>query len=318
LIKMEQKKLATELLKHLEGLKVDSEIENWKYLGETDKAFGTPGGSWQGENGFEFQNISSSNKYILRSISGSKSFLVLESYQIPGQLYNMNLNDDKVYKYDGNNGLLYESYNLTAGLGSIKRKDVKEMFNRLGYTDNLIFRLEAANPDWEGLIKSILDWGPIREEVKNKLKEEKNHLKKDVLIPGNSPNESKPTLEDGCNPINQILYGPPGTGKTFYLKDRLFDKYIIKETSISHDKHFEETVTNLTWWQVIALALIEIGTSRVNDILDNRWVSKKASLSESKNVRATLWGTLQMHTVIESKNVAYTQRQTPFIFDKNE
>ncbi|WP_218841417.1 AAA family ATPase [Winogradskyella costae] len=118
--------------------------------------------------------------------------------------------------------------------------------------------------------------------------------------------------------VNQILYGPPGTGKTFYLKDRLFDNYTLEETSISHDKFFEESVSDLTWWQVIALALLEIGTARVNAILENRWVAKKASLSESKNIRATLWGTLQMHTIIESKNVAYTQRQAPFIFDKNE
>ncbi|RBP28401.1 dynein-related subfamily AAA family protein [Oceanihabitans sediminis] len=120
------------------------------------------------------------------------------------------------------------------------------------------------------------------------------------------------------NPKNLILYGPPGTGKTYYLKDQLFDRYTIKETSVSHEKYFEDIVSNLTWWQVIAIALIELGTSRVNDILENRWVLKKASLSESKNVRATLWGTLQMHTVVDSENVAYTQRQAPYLFDKNE
>src|SRR5690606_37291065 len=43
-----------------------------------------------------------------------------------------------------------------------------------------------------------------------------------------------------------------------------------------------------------------------------------ANMSESKNVRATLWGNLQMHTVHESTTVAYTQRQVPLIFDKNE
>jgi hypothetical protein len=119
-------------------------------------------------------------------------------------------------------------------------------------------------------------------------------------------------------PTNKILYGPPGTGKTFYLKEHLFDQYTIKETSISKEKYFEDTVSSLTWWQVTAIALIEMGTSRVNAILENRWVSKKASLSESKNVRATIWGTLQMHTIAESKTVAYTQRQVPLIFDKNE
>lgn len=117
-------------------------------------------------------------------------------------------------------------------------------------------------------------------------------------------------------PKNQILYGPPGTGKTYHLKEQLFDKYTLKENSITQEKYLEEVVANLTWWQVITLALIEIGTSKVNDILENRWVAKKAALSESKNVRATIWGTLQMHTIIESENVAYKQRQNPLIFDK--
>ncbi|WP_066224986.1 EVE domain-containing protein [Formosa haliotis] len=119
-------------------------------------------------------------------------------------------------------------------------------------------------------------------------------------------------------PTNKILYGPPGTGKTFYLKDQLFEKYTLKEHAVTKEKYFEDVVLSLTWWQVITLALIEIGTAKVNDILENRWVAKKASLSESKNVRATLWGTLQMHTIMDSKSVAYKQRQNPLIFDKNK
>lgn len=119
-------------------------------------------------------------------------------------------------------------------------------------------------------------------------------------------------------PLNQILYGPPGTGKTYQLKEDYFPKYTIKEASITREAFFEETIRDLTWWQVIALALLERGTSKVNDLLENRWVSGKANMSESKNVRATLWGNLQMHTVHESTTVAYTQRQVPLIFDKNE
>ncbi|MBU3012264.1 EVE domain-containing protein [Polaribacter vadi] len=118
-------------------------------------------------------------------------------------------------------------------------------------------------------------------------------------------------------PTNQILYGPPGTGKTYYLKDQLFDTYTLRENAITKEKFFEDKITNLTWWQVIAIALIENGTSKVNDILENRWLKTKASLSESKNVRATIWGTLQMHTITSSENVAYKQRQNPLIFDKN-
>lgn len=119
-------------------------------------------------------------------------------------------------------------------------------------------------------------------------------------------------------PLNQILYGPPGTGKTFKLKEEYFPRYTIKETSITAETFFEETVRDLTWWHTIALALMELGTSRVGDIIANRWVSEKARISESKNVRATIWGTLQMHTIQESTTVAYAQRQVPLVFDKNE
>ena len=132
-------------------------------------------------------------------------------------------------------------------------------------------------------------------------------------------NQSNENLNKSSNvPLNQILYGPPGTGKTHKLKNEYFSKYTLTENSISPEAYFEDVVTALTWWQVIALALIEIGTNKVNEILENKWVAKKAQLSESKNVRATIWGTLQMHTIVDSKTVNYTQRQTPFIFDKTE
>ncbi|SFN61288.1 AAA domain (dynein-related subfamily) [Bizionia echini] len=172
---MEHNKLAIGLLKFLENLKIDSSIGNWNYLGKTTDAFGTPGGSWQGEDGFKFQNNKKTKEYILRSIPSNKSILVIESYQIPGQLYNMQLTNIQVYKNDSDFGQLFESYNLTAGLGRVKKVVVKEMFDRLGFTDNLIFKINNLNPDWKELTKSILDWAPIREEVKNKIKEEINN-----------------------------------------------------------------------------------------------------------------------------------------------
>ena len=120
-------------------------------------------------------------------------------------------------------------------------------------------------------------------------------------------------------PTNQILYGPPGTGKTFKLKDAYFPKYTTKETSISSEQHFKNVVSDCSWWQVVALALLELGnSSKVADVMDNRWVKQKSQISDSKNIRATMWSALQSHTIQNSETVAYKQRQSPYIFNKKD
>ncbi len=119
-------------------------------------------------------------------------------------------------------------------------------------------------------------------------------------------------------PINQILYGPPGTGKTYYLKDQLFDKYSLKESSITKEQHFETVVSGCSWWQVIAIALLDLKKAKVSDIHNNKWVQKKASLSNSKTIRPTLWGQLQSHTINECEFVNVADRQQPLIFSKTK
>jgi len=71
-------------------------------------------------------------------------------------------------------------------------------------------------------------------------------------------------------PINQILYGPPGTGKTFKLKDQYFPMYTTKETSLSSEQHFKNVVSECSWWQVIAIALIQTRKSKVSDLINNK------------------------------------------------
>ena len=118
-------------------------------------------------------------------------------------------------------------------------------------------------------------------------------------------------------PINQILYGPPGTGKTFKLKDQYFSKYTTKETSLTLEQHFKNIVSECSWWQVIALALLELGTSsKVADIMNNRWVKKKSEMSDAKNIRPIMWSSLQSHTIQTSETVGVKQRQPPYIFNK--
>jgi hypothetical protein len=118
-------------------------------------------------------------------------------------------------------------------------------------------------------------------------------------------------------PTNKILYGPPGTGKTFKLKDQYFPMYTTKESSLSAEQHFKNVVSECSWWQVIALALLELGTaSKVADIMNNRWVKKKSELSDAKSIRPIMWSCLQSHTIQTSETVGVKQRQAPFIFNK--
>lgn len=131
----------------------------------------------------------------------------------------------------------------------------------------------------------------------------------------NTNNKTEIKME---TPINKILYGPPGTGKTYYLKDQLFEKYTLKETSITKEQHFETVVSGCSWWQVIAIALLDIGSSKVSDIFNNEWIQKKVSLSNSKTIRPTLWGQLQSHTINECEFVNVSNRQQPLIFNKTE
>ena len=118
-------------------------------------------------------------------------------------------------------------------------------------------------------------------------------------------------------PTNKILYGPQGTGKTFKLKDRYFPMYTTKESSLSAEQHFKNVVSECSWWQVIALALLELGTaSKVADIMNNRWVKKTSELSDAKSIRPIMWSCLQSHTIQTSETVGVKQRQAPFIFNK--
>lgn len=136
------------------------------------------------------------------------------------------------------------------------------------------------------------------------------------LIFGKDPQVPK-TSNISHIPQNLILYGPPGTGKTYKLKKEFFQRYTDRETSVSAEQHFEQVAKDLSWWQAIALALMETGDAKVSEILANRWVKNKIELSESKNPKTTVWGTLQYHTVEESTTVKYKRRMAPLIFDKH-
>ncbi|MES2862768.1 MAG: AAA family ATPase [Bacteroidota bacterium] len=120
------------------------------------------------------------------------------------------------------------------------------------------------------------------------------------------------------NPLNQILYGPPGTGKTHTLQNKYFDKFTIKESTLSKEQYLENLVSDLNWWQVISIAVLDLQTSKVNTIHEHEIVKAKEKISDSKTVRPTIWGQLQRHTVLACEYVNVKDRSEPMCFSKDE
>lgn len=119
-------------------------------------------------------------------------------------------------------------------------------------------------------------------------------------------------------PLNQILFGAPGTGKTYRLINEYFDLFTIKESSLTKEQFAESIITDLSWWQVITLALIDLKNAKVNEIHEHPLVKIKESLSKSKTIRPTIWGQLQAHTIKECEFVNVEKRQEPLYFYKDK
>lgn len=119
-------------------------------------------------------------------------------------------------------------------------------------------------------------------------------------------------------PLNQILYGPPGTGKTFQLQDSYFKAFTVQESSLSREQYLENIVSDLKWWQVSAVALLDMKRSKVTDIVSHELVLIKIKLSNSKNPNATIWGYLQHYTDPDCEHVRVAERSSNPIFYKDE
>ena len=118
--------------------------------------------------------------------------------------------------------------------------------------------------------------------------------------------------------INQILYGPPGTGKTYALRKDYFPKYTITGTPLSKEENFKDIVAECTWFEVIAIALIEEGKSKVSEILKNRWVDQKYKMSKAKSPRELIWGTLGYHALESCEFVNNSERSNVTVFFKDQ
>ena len=101
------------------------------------------------------------------------------------------------------------------------------------------------------------------------------------------------------------------------LKNEFFDRFTDKSSNQSKEEYLEKLVTDYSWWEVIAASLYDLKTAKVKNISEHPILKAKVAVSSNKNVRATLWGSLQAHTIQECEHVNYTNRQAPLIFNKN-
>jgi len=164
------------------------------------------------------------------------------------------------------------------------------------------------------------DWLSVTDAMKNELmKTNKSGFRKHNNIEFEEyvfENLSKPDSKSMNKPRNTILFGPPGTGKTYLLRNHYMPNYTITENSVSRDEYLRNQIQDISWWQVIALAVLDIGKAKVGDIHNHEYVQVKASLSNSTTITPTIWGQLQAHTIDSCQYVNVQKRNPPQIFNK--
>lgn len=122
---------------------------------------------------------------------------------------------------------------------------------------------------------------------------------------------------------NVLLYGPPGTGKTYNV--RQFAEHFLRpqlKSSASLKQQRLTVLQSLKWYEAIALAmtladgkeLFKVNGLAADELLIDYQSVKKSSIKLSN----ALWSQLQIHTAPDSATVKYTNRNEPFLFDKNE
>ena len=136
-------------------------------------------------------------------------------------------------------------------------------------------------------------------------------------------NNAKEDKNMNSQPLNQILYGPPGTGKTYSIQEYI--QNLLRENpglnTNSEEQKLNDIVKDLSWYTTIAISMYLNGEQnkyKVSDLMNQKIIKAFALTRENKNLRAALWAQMQIHTSEDCKTVNYTNRQAPFVFEKNE
>lgn len=190
--------------------------------------------------------------------------------------------------------------------------------NRELLTDDLVARIETALSTER---EPLDDWLVLETERPGLWPDQ---LRDDPLDPGEGTDDDDEAsdTEEKRQPVNRIYYGPPGTGKTYELSKLLKREYEQAMTAVSDAEWREQLIAtriaNLTWWEGAAAALFALGgKAKVGQLYEHPFIEAIATAKgRSENIRQTLWGTLQHHTIEDSKTVNTKLRLAPAVFDK--
>lgn len=139
-----------------------------------------------------------------------------------------------------------------------------------------------------------------------------------IFMKGNAMPIANPTIETPtAMPLNLILYGPPGTGKTHALLQKYAGKFTEKKKK-TLEEYALEFAAELSWWEIVAIVMLEKKTAKVDHILDHPLLKAKHKQSTNKNPRASVWGVLQNHAKADCQYVLYKRRLEPLLFSKDE
>ena len=83
----------------------------------------------------------------------------------------------------------------------------------------------------------------------------------DGEVAEDEPESEASSAHRGRPPLNLILYGPPGTGKTYHLLTGLAPRFTNTELAKapSQNAQWAAALADFPWWQVVALALEDLG-----------------------------------------------------------
>jgi|GEM_PF-3116384 hypothetical protein len=168
------------------------------------------------------------------------------------------------------------------------------------------------------------NWETVNRALKNELNrtEKSGYLKYNNTVFKNYVfNKTNTYLQENDlmkSSLNKIIYGPPGTGKTYKLQAEYFKEFTQYKSTTSKEDYLVEKMDSLSWWQVLYIALLDLGKTSVKEIVAHPSVETKAKLSNINNLRASVWGALQRHTKDECKNVNVESRAAIKPFWKTE